>query len=167
MMTRKKSGKYTSLKGFVAIPILAVTIIIFACNKENIAENNTGLPDKNATALTEKQTLNSSNSKEEFMELDKQPEFNGGYDAMVKYLISEIKYPVKAKNEGIQGKVFVSFDVTEAGKVANVKVEKGVNTDLDAEALRVISSMPDWTPGEDAGEKVTAKMNLPISFKLQ
>jgi len=164
MMTRKKSGKYTSLKGFVAIPILALTIIIFACNKENIAENNTGLRDKNATSQAEKQTLNNSQTK--FKELDKQPEFKGGNDAMVKYLISEVKYPVKAKTEGIQGKVIVSFDVTETGKIVNAKVEQSVNPELDAEAIRVVSSMQDWTPGEVAGKKVKAKMNLPINFKL-
>ena len=167
MMTRKKSGKYTSLKGFVAIPVLALTIIIFACNKENVAESNIAMPDKNAKALTEQKTLNDSNTKEEFKEIGKQPEFKGGQEAMIKYLMNEVKYPVKAKNQGIQGKVFVSFDVTETGKVTNVKVEKSVNPDLDAEALRVISSMPDWNPGENDGTKVTAKMSLPINFKLQ
>lgn len=166
MMTRKKSGKYTSLKGFVAIPVLALTIIIFACNKENVAESNIAMPDKNAKALTVQQTLNDSNTKE-LKEIGKKPEFKGGQEAMIKYLMNEVKYPVNAKNQGIQGKVFVSFDVTETGKVTNVKVEKSVNPDLDAEALRVISSMPDWSPGENDGTKVTAKMNLPINFKLQ
>jgi len=103
MMTRKKSGKYTSLKGFVAIPVLALTIIIFACNKENVAESNIAMPDKNAKALTEQKTLNDSNTKEEFKEIGKQPEFKGGQEAMIKYLMNEVKYPVKAKNQGIQG----------------------------------------------------------------
>lgn len=161
MMTRKKSGKYTSLKGFVAIPVLALTIIIFACNKENPTESNNVMPDKNAKALTE------SNTKEEFKEIEKQPEFVGGKEAMMKFLMNEVKYPAKAKNEGVQGKVIVSFDITETGKIANAKVEQSVNPELDSEALRVISSMPDWTPGEDSGAKVTVKMNLPINFKLQ
>jgi len=61
----------------------------------------------------------------------------------------------------------LKLKIKEFREVTNVKVEKSVNPDLDAEALRVISSMPDWNPGENDGTKVTAKMSLPINFKLQ
>ena len=99
-------------------------------------------------------------------DLDKQPEFNGGMNALVSYLGKEIKYPESAKKGNVEGKVIVEFTVTKNGKVKDATIKRGVSQDLDDEALRVISGMPNWNPGEKEGKKVDAKMVLPISFKL-
>jgi periplasmic protein TonB len=97
---------------------------------------------------------------------DPVPVFPGGQEALVAYLVKNIVYPQKAKENGIQGVVLVSFTVTKTGKVADVKVKRGVDDLLDAEALRVIKGMPDWKPGEKDGQPVDVAMVLPVSFKL-
>jgi len=99
-------------------------------------------------------------------EVDKMPEFKGGMDAMIKYLSTNIKYPESAKNNKITGKVITSFMVTETGKVTAVSIKRGVNAEIDAEAKRVVESMPDWIPAEKDGKKVSAEMILPIAFQL-
>ena len=98
--------------------------------------------------------------------VDQMPEFKGGMDALMKYMGDNVTYPEKAKEEKIEGKVFVSFVVNEKGKVTQAKIVKGANELLDKEALRVINKMPDWTPGKHEGKNVNVKMHLPINFKL-
>jgi TonB family protein len=93
-------------------------------------------------------------------------EFPGGQNEMMNYMIKNIKYPEKARNAGIQGKVYVQFEVTSKGKVTRVKVLRGVNDEIDAEAVRVITAMPDWKPAENKGKKVNMMFTLPVSFKL-
>lgn len=99
-------------------------------------------------------------------EVDKMPEFVGGMDALTKYLVSNVRYPETAAKEKVTGKVLVSFVVSKTGEVTNVAVKKGVNKELDEEAKRVISSMPNWIPGEKANKKVDTEMILPIAFQL-
>jgi len=86
---------------------------------------------------------------------------------MTKFIIENVKYPETAMKSGIQGKVLVSFTVIKSGKLDNIRVTQKVNDLLDAEAVRVVSSMPDWIPGENKGKTVDVEITLPISFKLQ
>lgn len=99
-------------------------------------------------------------------EVDKMPEYVGGMEAMTKYMTSNIRYPETAVKSKTTGKVVVSFVVTKDGKVTKAAVKRGVSKELDAEALRVVSSMPNWIPGEKDGKKVDAEMLLPVSFAL-
>ncbi len=99
-------------------------------------------------------------------DVDKQPEFKGGMDALIAYMVEEVVYPKAAKNNNTQGTVHVSFVVTEKGEITDVKLKKGVETSLDEEALRVVREMPNWIPGEKDGKKVSVEMTLPIAFKL-
>lgn len=99
-------------------------------------------------------------------EVDKLPEYVGGTEAMTKYLISNVRYPETAVKAKTTGKVVVSFVVTKEGKVTKATVKRGVSKELDAEALRVVSSMPNWIPGEKDGKKVDAEMVLPVAFAL-
>lgn len=99
-------------------------------------------------------------------EVDKMPEYVGGSEAMMKYLISNIHYPEAAAKAKTTGKVFVSFVVAKDGKVTKAAIKKGVSKELDAEALRVVSSMPNWNPAEKDGKKVDAEMVLPVAFQL-
>lgn len=99
--------------------------------------------------------------------VEQMPEFPGGQSALLAYLQKNIRYPNDAREQGIQGKVFLSFVVDEAGRVKDVDVKKGVHPSLDKEALRVVKAMPLWKPGKHEGKPVAVRFTLPISFKLQ
>src|SRR5574343_156549 len=86
-----------------------------------------------------------------YTRVDKMPEYPGGQVALVKYLSKNIKYPAIYKKNKINGRVFVSFVIDKDGKVTSAKIVKSLNEECDAEALRVISKMPDWIPGEKNG----------------
>jgi protein TonB len=98
---------------------------------------------------------------------EKMPEFPGGEKALLRYLGSHIRYPVVAQENGIQGKVYVSFVIDELGMINNIEIIRGVDVSIDNEAIRVISSMPRWKPGEQGGKAVKVRYNVPILFKLQ
>ncbi len=94
------------------------------------------------------------------------PAYNGGEKAMRKFLQNNIKYPSKAKDDGVQGTVFVRFVVEKDGIVDDVVVSKGVHPMLDAEAKRVVSVMPKWTPGKQKGKPVAVQYTLPVRFQI-
>lgn len=99
--------------------------------------------------------------------VENMPEFpNGGMTALMKYLSDNIRYPEAAHKAGIQGGVTVQFVVGKDGSIGNVSILRGVNADLDAEAIRVISSMPKWKPGTQKGEPVKVKYTVPVMFRL-
>lgn len=104
--------------------------------------------------------------EEIFMRVEKAPAFPGGQKAMMEYLMKNIKYPAACQEAGIQGRVIVSFVVNKDGTIQNVEVIRGVHEKLDAEAVRVVKSMPAWSPGEQQGRKVRSKFQLPVFFRL-
>ena len=97
---------------------------------------------------------------------DQLPEFLGGIQAMMKFLSTNIKYPVEAQKKGISGRVIVQFVIMEDGTLDQAKVIRGVDPLLDEEALRVVKSMPKWKPGMDRGEAVKVRFTAPIMFNL-
>lgn len=107
------------------------------------------------------------NDQNVFVVVEQMPEFPGGQKALQQFLMSSVSYPQVAKEKGIQGKVYVSFVVDKEGSVKNVKVIRGADTLLDAEALRVVQSMPKWTPGKQDGKEVDVQQTIPINFRLQ
>ena len=94
------------------------------------------------------------------------PEFPGGDLELRKYIAQNIQYPEIAKENGIQGKVFVQFVVNQKGEVEQVKVVRGVDPSLDKEAVRVIQSLPKWKPGSQRGKPVKVSFTVPINFQL-
>ena len=117
----------------------------------------------------EKATSNNTSSTSEgkvFKVVEEMPQFPGGHQAMVKFIGENVKYPAKAKAEKAMGMVVVDFVIKSTGEVADVKIARGIHPALDAEALRVIRSMPDWTPGRQHGEAVDVSYTIPIQFKL-
>lgn len=86
--------------------------------------------------------------------------------AIQKFIRENIKFPEIARENGIQGRVFVSFVVSKTGKITDVKILRGVDAALDQEAIRVISSLPSFTPGKQRGKPVRVGYNVPINFKL-
>ncbi len=95
------------------------------------------------------------------------PQYPGGDGEMIKFMVNNIKYPKEAAEAGVQGRVVVEFVVDKNGRPTDITVKKSVSPELDAEALRIISIMPDWTPARDKGKTVGCKVTLPVSFKLQ
>ena len=94
------------------------------------------------------------------------PQFPGGQIAMLQYLMENIKYPEQAMKEGIQGRVTVRFIVEKDGSISDVKPILSVHPLLNKEAVRVVESMPKWTPGKQNGKPVRVRFNLPVMFKL-
>ena len=98
---------------------------------------------------------------------EEMPEFPGGMQECMKWLGKNIKYPTTAQEKGIQGRVIMQFVVERDGSITEPKVVRGVDPDLDKEALRVISIMPNWKPGKHKGEAVRVKYTLPVMYRLQ
>lgn len=104
--------------------------------------------------------------QEIFQVVENMPEFPGGTQALLQYLKKNIKYPTICQEQGIQGRVVVQFVVNKDGSIVDPEVIKPVNPYLDKEALRVVSTMPKWKPGEQRGKPVRVKFTLPVQFKL-
>ena len=103
-----------------------------------------------------------------FVIVEKMPEFPGGQQALFKYLSENVKYPVIAQENGIQGRVICQFVVNRDGSIVDVEVVRsGGDPSLDKEAIRVIKSMPKWKPGQQRGKPVRVKYTVPVNFKLQ
>ena len=99
--------------------------------------------------------------------VEEMPSFPGGQGALMSYLASNIKYPVVAQENGVQGRVIVSFVVERDGSISDVKVARSVDPSLDREAQRVVKSMPRWKPGKQNGSAVRVKYTVPVVFRLQ
>ena len=99
--------------------------------------------------------------------VEQMPSFPGGQTALMNYLNNNIKYPVIAEENGIQGRVVVQFVVGKDGHISDVKVAKSVDPSLDKEAVRVVKAMPKWIPGKQNGQAVTVRYTLPVTFRLQ
>ncbi|MBR2151138.1 MAG: energy transducer TonB [Prevotella sp.] len=99
--------------------------------------------------------------------VEQMPSFPGGPSALMQYLSSNIKYPVVAEENGVQGRVIVTFVVEKDGSITDVRVVKGVDPSLDKEAQRVVKSMPKWIPGKQNGAAVRVKYTVPVTFRLQ
>ena len=102
-----------------------------------------------------------------FQVVEKMPSFPGGDAALFKYLSDNVKYPVIAQENGVQGRVICQFVVNRDGSIVDVEVVRSVDPSLDKEAIRVIKSMPKWSPGQQRGKPVRVKYTLPVNFRLQ
>lgn len=105
--------------------------------------------------------------EEIFVAVEQQAEFPGGQAALMKWLSNNIRYPESAQQNDIQGRVVVKFVVEKDGSIGQATIAKGVDKDLDREALRVVKKMPKWQPGKNNGVAVRSYFNLPVTFKLQ
>ena len=109
-----------------------------------------------------------SQSKEQddavYSMVSEQPSFPGGMQEMMKFISENRKYPAEAKAKDIHGKIIVAFVVERDGSLSDVKIRRGIGYGCDEEAIRVIKSMPKWTPGKQNGKVVRVSMMLPVSF---
>ena len=105
--------------------------------------------------------------EEIFVAVEQQAEFPGGQAALMKWLSNNIRYPESAQQNDIQGRVVVKFVVEKDGSIGQATIAKGVDKDLDREAIRVVKKMPKWQPGKNNGVAVRSYFTLPVTFKLQ
>jgi len=159
--TMKNSNRSNSYILLFSLPILAVVFTVVSCQNAEIE----------SPVVNEFQQTTEARKKAgvvmDASELTKQTEFPGGEEKLYEYLGKNIKYPEAAKKAGIEGRVFINFVVTETGEITEAKVLRDVDKDLDAEALRVINTMPNWSPAEKNGHTVAVQYTIPIMFKLQ
>lgn len=147
----------------------------------NIVEDNANVDDELVLADTESDQNTQVEyvapievEKEEEVEeaavffiVEDMPLFPGGPAELNKYIAQSVKYPVIAQENGIQGRVYISFVVNAKGKIENVKVARGVDASLDKEAVRVVEAMPDWKPGRQGNKAVKVSFTIPVNFVLQ
>jgi TonB family protein len=169
MMTKKRSRALANLKLLMVLPVIAVVMIfISSCNQNN---KSTAIPTEVApppppppppTPVAE------TGTDAPFVEVDELPVFKGGEAALMGYITKNTVYPEAAKTKGIQGKVVVRFAVEKDGSINKISVLKGVDPELDQEALRVVGSLPAFEkPGVKDGNNVAVWYMIPINFNLK
>ena len=169
MMTKNKSKNNNKWNYILVMPVLVISFFLFGMNYTFAQEKKPTTESQNTPQKTEK---NNKKSKV-YMTVEEMPIFNGakdsenGIEEFKKYIGMNLKYPKEAEKKGIQGKVFVQFEINTKGKVQNVIVARGVDPLLDAEAVRVIQSSPEWIPGTQKGKKVNVQYTFPIAFALK
>ena len=119
------------------------------------------------TTVSAQKTVVAKKNQQVFDVVEKMPEYPGGQAALFEYLSKNVKYPADAEKQKIEGRVLVSFVVNTDGSITDISVEKKAFPSLDAEAVRVISGMPKWIPGEQKGQKVRVKYTVPLNFHLK
>ena len=160
-MMNKTKTRFGAWKVLAALPVAALLLMV-GCKP---AANTNADDTFQVVNVVDDDITDSADSIYEVVEVD--PEFPGGIESLYKYLAENIKYPEQAKKDGIEGRVFVRFVVEPNGTVSNTEVLRGIGGGCDEEALRVVGSMPRWTPGTVGGKAVRVHFNLPIVFKLQ
>jgi TonB family protein len=163
MMTKIKSSKLAASKLTMGILVTAALFTIFGFDySENLPQ------EKKTTATQTKEPQKTDQAQDQvFVVVEQMPEFPGGEQALRDFIAKEVKYPDDAIKAKIVGKVFITFVVSKEGKVVDPKVARGVSPSLDAEALRVVKSLPIWKPGQQKGVNVAVSYTIPIAFALK
>ena len=176
MMLKEKSNPWARVKYLYVLPLAALAVSAFArpevsavadelsSAKVNdlVASMKTNQPE--TASVVVKDTL--TPDEPVFEVVEQMPEFPGGYPSLMKYIKQNLRYPEEAKKAGTQGRVVVQFLVNKNGAISDVSVLHSVDRLLDAEAVRLVRSMPKWKPGMQKGKAVTVKYTVPLSFKL-
>ena len=177
MMMKKQSSPWARMKALFVLPVAFAAVAVISCTspKEKKAENQDvaeATTKEDPTSISEIQVNGfaaapkAEEQGEIFQVAEEQPMFPGGMQEMMKFIQKEVKFPKDAQDKGIQGRVIVQFVVNKDGSICEDTVLKSVSPSLDAEAVRVVRSMPNWTPGKDKGEPVRTRFTLPVSFRL-
>ena len=168
MMNKKRTRAIGHLKYALFVPLAAALLIAsnISCISNELKEQTESSETETTsrTALPEKEIREDGSTV--YYVVEEMPNFPGGMGECMKFLSKNIKYPTEAMEKEIQGRVIVQFIVEKDGSITEAKVVRGVDPALDKEALRVINSMPKWTPGKQAGEAVNVKYTVPIMFKI-
>ena len=177
MMNKRRTSEIGKAKYLLFAPLAGVLLMV--SNIESVArEIGEQIPEvaevqqKAEQAAEEKvktkpQTDTTKKKKTWDCMPETMPYFPGGQELMQKYLADNIKYPASAVKAKKQGRVIVTFIVQKDGSITHAKIVRSIDSELDAEALRVVKGMPKWTPGTQFGKPVSVKYTLPVKFSLQ
>ena len=119
------------------------------------------------TTVSAQKTVVAQKNQKVFDVVEQMPEYPGGIQALFEYLSQNVKYPVDAEKQKVEGRVIATFVVETDGSISSIEVVKPAFPSLDAEAIRVLSGMPKWTPGKQSGKEVRVKYTVPINFHLK
>ncbi len=145
-------------------------------SQDDLAKTNTaigsfdvkGNDEAEGEVLKAKEVIAEEKVEEKVFDVVEQmPQFPGGDAELFKFLSENIKYPTIAEENGVQGRVIVTFVVETDGSITDVKVVRSVDPSLDREASRVVKAMPNWIPGKQNGQAVRVKYTVPVTFRLQ
>jgi TonB family protein len=171
MMTKIESKKRTIIKSLFILPVAAMLVMIFSFTRETEPNNLTSnFTEKglNNTQLTITQDQDTTITEQVFFIVEEMPDFQGkGLNSFQDWAMDHMNYPEEAKEQGIEGTVYVEFIVNKKGDVTKTRIMRGVNPLLDTEALRVVKSSPKWKPGKQRGAAVNVAFVFPMKFSLQ
>jgi TonB family protein len=163
MMTKKRSKALANLKILLVLPGLAALLIVFSTCSEKMSFTDSTITE---VAAPSNAPVAKAGEMEPFVVVEKMPMFPGGDSALLAYITTNTSYPPAAKQNNIQGKVIIRFCIEPDGNVNRITVLKSVDPELDKEALRVVSTLPKFKPGEHGGQPVPVWYMVPINFAL-
>ncbi len=170
MMSKEKSPLNRRYKLLIVIPVVFAVLLFnlqiveVQAQEKKVEKVVDAMP---VSGKAPKFAVNPERKDTTYVTVDQMPEYPGGSLALQKYIAESVKYPQDAKQKGISGRVFVTFVVNKEGEVDQARVVRGVDPSLDAEALRVMNSIPKWTPGYEKGKAVNVTYTVPINFSLK
>ena len=166
MITQNKKAKGVVIKALLTLPLFA--LLLFANCKSNGNDKSVEKKAVEATETVETQAVETvaTDDSEVYGAVEVMPEYPGGTTAMYEFIQKNLKYPESAKNQGLEGRVFVQFVVEKDGSLSSFQVLRGVCDEIDAEAVRVLKMMPKWKPGMNNGEPVRVQYTMPFKFQL-
>ena len=146
----------------------AIGLLLAGCNANN-QQTETVAPDESETTIetVASATPAATTTDSVFEVAEVMPEFPGGTQALLNTIAQKLKYPPKAIDDQIEGRVVLQFIVDKQGKITDIQVLRGITPELDQATIDVVRALPDWNPGMQDGEPVNVKYTLPIVFKLK
>ena len=163
-MKTRKTSRIIGSAGY-AILLSLIALLMVQCNLESAEkEKEETAPVKNEAEVKAEPD---ATQMEVLTVVDEMPKFPGGDHELMRFISKNIKYPQAAQDEGKEGRVICAFIVKDDGTICDVKVVRSLDPALDAEAVRVLGTMPIWIPGKQNGKAVNVKYTVPITFKLK
>lgn len=160
MMKTQVNNKHVFRAATLSTLLFASVLFVAATEIYNDPNLFLDEPDVKTTPIEQKE------EKVIFQVVETMPKYPGGFEALQTFIADNIDYPKVASENGISGKVFVGFVINTKGEVTDAKIIKGVDPNLDAEAMRVINAMPNWSPGQQRGKNVNVAYTIPVNFAL-
>ena len=165
-----KDGKFV-LDNPVVGSLVTFTVVNYSkgirITKDMVAKGDVVKVAFEANRSEKEESEGTPDSNKAYDVVDEMPQFPGGPSALFEFISKNIQYPKEAEDANLQGRVIVSFVVEKDGSVSNAKVVRPIDPLLDAEALRVVNSMPKWIPGKQNGEAFRVKYTIPVTFRVE
>lgn len=177
MLNKKRTGRVGKVKYLTLLPLAAgllllnnidamARIVNRQATTPTLVQQTEVVPAPKVSSLEVATPLPPEDDKV-YQVVEVMPEFPGGQNELLKYLARNIKYPEESVKNKEEGRVSLTFIVNKDGSISDVKVVRNATPALDAEAIRIVKSMPNWTPGKEKGKDVRVAYTVPVTFRLQ